>query len=146
MNARKMTMEIAQLGCGIHPERYVLYYPLNNSSKVSEDVLSLIQQIADSHYEADFIIGTTAEKIDHKLQLDEDNIYLVTNLSDENELYLNGISKIVVSEKILAESNRDDLVKEIGENMLRENFTRDETTKQAKFKITTSDAGDKTWR
>ncbi len=136
IHKRKMIMEIARLGCGFHPDRFVMYTPLKEGEKVSEGLLKFIEDLADIHYEVDFIIGSTAKVVNHKLKDDEDNIYIVPNMSEDNHQFLLEEARVVLSNDKFAAADEKELKANIKEDFVKENFTRDEFSKQAKFKIT----------
>ena len=136
---RKIEMKIAQIGYGIHRERFFLFMPLGESSKVSNELFKFVQDIADIYFEVDFLVGSTST-IEMDLSFDEDNIYLLSNLSEDQFQYLLDNARISLTQDIFENSDKKELKKEVEDIITRDNFTRDEFSKPAKFKIASGHA------
>lgn len=129
---RVLTMRLAQKGFGIHPERDFLYMHMGNMHEVSFN--KILNKLAEIHYEADFVVSSTTTFSDDPL-LDEDNIYLVNEVSDELHQFLDFKSRAKLSEEVALNTDEKELIQIIGEALKKENFTRDENTKVFIYKI-----------
>lgn len=132
---RKLTLQAARHGFGIHPERDFLYMHIEDKSEVS--FCKVLNAIAQIHYEADFVVSSSAESIESTSFLDEDNIYLLPNIPEELHEYLEIKSRAVLDEEIALDTPEDELKRLIGKALKKENFTRDETTKVFIYKMAT---------
>lgn len=129
---RILTLQLARKGFGIHPERDFLYMDMGDRSAVACN--RVLNKLAEIHYEADFVIATTSHFEEDPL-LDEDNIYLVENVTEELNQFLGFKSRAALTEEVALETPQDELIKIIGEALKKEKFTRDETTKVYIYKI-----------
>lgn len=132
---RRYTVKLAQKGFGIHPERDFLYMYLGDKTKVPFN--ELLQKLAEIHYEADFVIGTTADEFEDDPVLIEDNIYEVTEIDDDIHSFLEYKSRAILTEEVAMNTEQEELINIIGEALKKEKFTRDETTKVYIYKIAT---------
>lgn len=132
---RKMIFQIARKGCGIHRERYVCFFNMENANSISEESTKLLGELAHIHYEADFIVGTSSDENNVVRDEKDDNYYLLESLNDEEVAFLNYYSHAILSDAIVAEKGYEAAKQYVVESLARDNYKRDETTKVSIFQI-----------
>ncbi len=135
---RKLTFKIAQMGCAIDRDRYVCYCSIGDIEKGSDEFATLLIELAKMHYEADFIVGTSADENNTHKEDKDDNLYMVSELSEELDEFLKFNAQVTITQEEFNTDGADALRKRVIDSMKREGFKRDETTKRAYFKINKS--------
>ncbi len=138
---RKLTFQIARKGCGIHRDRYLCYFSLEGAESTGEEATQFLIDLAKIHYEADFIVGTSADENSTVKEYADDNLYLLDNVSDEQDAFLKYKAQITVTEKDFNTVGYEALKERVVNALKRDSFKRDETTKVAIFKITPGPTG-----
>ena len=136
--ARKLAFQIAQKGCAIHFDRYICFVDLDDSYEVEGNFEETIYKLAKMHYEADFIIGTKSDELQIERDPKDDNIYIVEGLNLEHVEFLIFKAAVTIAATECETLSFDDIEKKVINGLKRDTFKRDETTKVAYFKITSS--------
>lgn len=134
---RKLTFQISRKGYAIHRDRYICFFDQNGEESASDEATKILLEIAERYYEADFLIGTSADDNKTVKVHEDDNVYLLDSLTDELRSFLNHKAAITVTEESL-EVGSETLKEDIKKALTREGFLKDETTKLAYFKVNKS--------
>ncbi len=132
---RKLTMQLGRAGFGIHPERGVFYLPLADQITCSDEYLAYIKDRAIIQYEVDFILASFTDTIEAETLLKEDNVYILPNINEEQHHFLEHKAKMSLTPEAFEKSDKKELTKRVEKAFRVENFTRNEFTKPAVFKV-----------
>jgi len=132
---RQLSFQIARKGCGLHHERFLCFFDMEQSENLSPQSTSLFLELAKIHYEVDFLAGTSAEINHVQRGTTDDNCYLIDSLTEEQRAYLHFKSRIVVTNSDIVNRGIESIKTAVIESLKHDRFKRDDTTKVAYFKI-----------
>lgn len=134
---RKMAFQISRKGYAIHRDRYICFFDQGAEESAGDEATKVLLTIAERYYEADFLMGTTADDNKTVKVHEDDNVYLLESLTEDERAFLAHKAAITVTEESF-EAGSDSVKEAVIKGLTREGFLKDETTKLAYFKVNKS--------
>ena len=133
--SRKLNVQMSRVGLGVHAGHEILLFDLGDATTCSTEIQRVLLDLAIIHYELDFAIASTGGNASLPLLEDEDNVYFVSQLNQEQEAYLKHISAMTITPDSVDLSDVEAYKKGITALFAREGFLRDETSRPGVFRV-----------
>ena len=133
--SRKLNVQMSRLGLGVHAGHEILLFDLGDATTCSEEIQQVLLDLAIIHYELDFAVASVSGDATLPLLDDEDNVYFVKQLNQEQEAYLQHISAMTITPNSVDLENVEEYKKGITAQFAREGFLRNETSRPGVFRV-----------